>query len=142
MCTKNDEKTLYDKKIKKILKTYDSILIYSKEEIQLIDQNVIFVKNFKNLLIAQEELNKPIIYAKENESSVFLLQDGNELLVYIMKINDNVDSRYENRLISFINNSRNKKKNANVKVLDELDKTTIIQLKNNKTYKVSPVRNK
>ena len=137
---KKDENTLYQRNLKRILKTYDSILVYSKDEIKLVDQNVIFVKSFKNILVAQEEFNKPIIYADEGDSSVFMLQDGNELLVYIMKVNENVDSRYENRLISFINKSRNDKKNADTKVLDELDKTTIIQLKNNKTYKVSPVR--
>ena len=139
---KKDDKNIYYKKLKKILKTYDSLLVYSKDEIQLKDQNVIFVKNFKNLLVAQEEFNKPIIYADEGESSAFMLQDGNELLVYIMKLNENIDSRYENRLISFINKSRNEKKNSNSKILDDLEKTTIIQLKNNKTYKVSPVRKK
>ena len=56
-----------------------------------------------------------------------------------MKINENVDSRNENRFIAYVNNSK-KQKETDVKVLDDLDKTTIIQLKNNKTVKVSPVR--
>lgn len=137
--SKNDEVSLYNKELRKILKTYDSILVYTKDEIELKDQNVIFLKKFKDLLKTQEEFNKPILYLEEPNSSVFTIQDGNELLVYIMKINEEVDSRSENRFIAFINNS-NKKEDTDVKVLDDLDKTTIIQLKNNKTVKVSPVR--
>ena len=137
--TKNDDKSVYNKNLRKILKTYDSILVYTKDEISLTDQNIIFVKKFNDLLKSQEEFNKPILYFEEPESSIFSLQDGNELLVYIMKINDNVDSRSENRFIAFVN--KNKEiKNAPVKILDDLEKTTIIQLKNNKAYKISPVR--
>jgi hypothetical protein len=137
--SKTDDISVYNKELRKILKTYDSIIVYTKDEIILTDQNVIFLKKFKDLLKSQEEFNKPILYYEEPQSSVFTVQDGNELLVYIMKINENVDSRNENRFIAYVNNSK-KQKETDVKVLDDLDKTTIIQLKNNKTVKVSPVR--
>lgn len=136
---KTDEVSIYNKKLKKILKAYDSILVYTKDEIKLNDQNIIFVKKFDDLLKSQEELSKPILYVEEEKSSAFILLDGNELLVNIMKLNDEVDSRTENRFIAFINKCK-QQKDVDPKILDDLDKTTIIQLNNNKAYKISPIR--
>lgn len=137
---KKDKKTLYNKKIMKILKTYDSVLIYSNVDYNIGDENIIFVKKFDNLLTAQEELNKPIVYIGEERSSVFLLKDDKEILVYVDKEDCDVDSKFENRLRFLI---ENKKDDSDVdsNILEQLEKTTIIQLKNNKVYKVSPLKN-
>ncbi len=138
---KTDEVSTYNKKLKRILKTYDSILVYTKSDIELNDQNIIFIKKFEDLLKSQEELSKPLLYIEEEKSSAFMLVDGNEILVNIMKESEEVDSRTENRLIAFINKCK-KDKEVDPKILDDLDKTTIIQLNNNKLYKVSPIRKK
>ena len=137
--TKKDKKTLYSKRIKKILKTYDSILVYSNEDYDLDNENILFVKKFDNLLTAQEELNKPIVYIGEEQSSIFLLKDDKEILVFIDKANSNVDSKYENRL-RYLASKKDEKNDIDSNVLEQLDKTTIIQLKNNKVYKVSPLK--
>lgn len=136
--SKKDEKGLYYSRIKKILKTYDSILVYSNDKFEYDDENIIFVKKFDNLLVAQEELSKPILYIDEGESSVFLLKDDKEVLVYVDKINNNIDSKCENRLKYLLEN-KEKDEDVDSNILEQLDKTTIIQLKNNKVYKVSPL---
>lgn len=137
--SKKDEKTLYDKRLKKILKTYDSILVYSNDDFEFGGENIIFVKKFDNLLIAQDELNIPIVYIEEKQSSVFLLKDGKELLVYVDKVNDDIDSKCENRL-RYLAQNKDEKNDIDSNILENLEKTTIIQLKNNKVYKVSPLK--
>jgi hypothetical protein len=135
-----DEKTIYDRKIKKILKTYDSILVYSDYNYDVSKQNVIFLKNFDSLLAAREELDTTMIYIEEKESNIFMVKDNKELLVYIFKLNDDVESPFEYKLKDSIEKKQEKKKKTKKNVLDDLEKTTIIQLKNDKVYKVSPVR--
>ena len=135
-----DEKTVYDRKIRKILKTYDSILIYSDYNYEVSKQNIIFLKKFDDLLAAREELETTMIYIEEKESNVFMVKDNNELLVYIFKLNDDVESPFEYKLKDSIEKKNEKKNKTKKNILDDLEKTTIIQLKNDKVYKVSPVR--
>lgn len=137
---KKDIKSLYIKRIKRILKTYDSILVYANSNFAIEDENIIFVKKFDNLLTAQEELNKPIFYIEEEKSSVFLLKDDKEILAFVDKEDEHTESKYENRL-RFLIEDKNEKNDIDSKILEQLDKTTIIQLKNNKVYKVSPLKN-
>lgn len=135
-----DEKTVYNRKIKKILKTYDSILVYSNYEYDISKQNIIFLKSFDNLLTAREELDTTMIYIEEKESNIFMVKDNKELLVYIFKLNDSVESPFEYKLKDSIEKKQEKKNKSKKNILDDLEKTTIIQLKNDKVYKVSPVR--
>ena len=72
---KTDEESIYKKKIKKILKTYDSILVYMEDDYKLNNENIMFVKKFEDLLIARDEVNNPILFIDEEKSSVFLLED-------------------------------------------------------------------
>ena len=55
LCTlvfkKDDELSNYKKKLKNILKTYDSVLVYSGDELVLENENIIIVKNFHDILI-------------------------------------------------------------------------------------------
>lgn len=134
---KTDEESIYKKKIKKILKTYDSILVYMEDDYKLNDENIMFVKKFEDLLIARDEVNNPILFIDEEKSSVFLLEDDTNLLVYIMKINEEVVSKTELKLLEQVYTNNIEPSN---KILDNLERTTIIQLKNNKLFKVSPVR--
>ena len=52
--TKNDKKTIYERKLKNILKTYDSILVYSKTKIELDKDNTLRVTNINDLMKAQQ----------------------------------------------------------------------------------------
>lgn len=138
--SKKDEKSLYKKQLRKILKTYDSILVYSDCDYKIENKNIIFLKRFEDLLVAQEELDIPIVYIEEKESSVFLIKNDKELLTYILRENDNIESPFEYKLKKEIENEKEIENSNNKKILDDLDKTTIIQLKNNKVYKVSPLK--
>lgn len=135
--SKNDEETIYNKKLKNILKSYDSILVYLDDDYKFSDENIMFVKSFDSLLVAQDEMNKPIMYICEDKSSAFLLEDDDNLLVYILKMNDDIVSRYETKILSHIEENNEIEDET---ILEDLDKTTFIQLKNNKIYRVSPVR--
>lgn len=135
--SRKDEESIYKRKLKSILKTYDSILIYLDADYKLSDENIMFVKNFDDLVVAQDEVSRPIMYLREDNSSVFMLEDDNNLLVYILKINEATISKYEVRILNHIEANRDIE---NESILEDLEKTTFIQLKNNKLYKVSPVR--
>ena len=77
------------------------------------------------------------MYVCEEKSSVFLLEDDNNLLVYILKMNDDIVSKYEIKILDHIESNNEIEDET---ILEDLDKTTFIQLKNNKIYRVSPVR--
>ena len=102
--SKDDSKSLYNRKLRKILKTYDSIIIHTNENISFLSNNLIFVKDFKDLVVAHLELNKMIMYIEEDKSSIFLLQDYNIMYIYILKMNDDIISNYESILRSKIKN--------------------------------------
>lgn len=139
--TKHDEKTVYQNKLKKILKTYDSILVYADTDLELEDENIIIVKDILDLIVAQEKIKKPILYFKEEESSHFILQDEKELLIYNLKLNVKTKSEFENIIKEYL--KQKKEKNQKEKrILNNLEKTTIIRLGDGKFYKVSPKRKK
>ncbi len=135
--SRHDNESLYKRKLKNILKTYDSILIYLNDDYKLSDENIMFVKSFDSLVVAQDEVSRPIMYLREDKSSVFMLEDDNNLLVYILKMDDATVSKYEIKILNHIEENREVE---NEMILEDLEKTTFIQLKNNKIYKVSPVR--
>lgn len=139
--TKKDEKTLYQNKLKKILKTYDSILVYADTDLELVDENVIIVKDIIDLITAEEKIKKPILYFKEEESSHFILQDDKELLIYNLKLNSKTHSEFENIIKDYMHKKIEKNKKEK-RILNNLDKTTIIRLGDGKFYKVSPKRKK
>ena len=78
----------YDKKIHKILKTYDSILVKCKNIPIVSEKNIIMVDSIEGMINAQIETRKPILYFKEEDSVSFMLLDGNETYVYIVKANE------------------------------------------------------
>ena len=137
---KEDDKSIYDRELKKILKTYDSILIYSDNDYKLNNDNIIIVNDLDDLVKINSVTKRPIIFIKEEKSAVFLLNSETELLAYIKKENKNVVSKYEAKIIEYIND--NKDVNNNKKILDNIDKTMLIKLKNDKVYKVSPLNKK
>lgn len=138
---KKDEITLYNKKIKEILKTYDSILVYSDKKIIIEKENIVQIKTLESLLTAQEELKKPIIYLEEKNANHFILNDENEMLVYTMKLNKEIESNFENQIKEYLINKNNKNKKKK-RILNDLENTTIIKLDDDKFYKVSPMKNK
>ncbi len=72
----------YIKKLRKILKTYDSIIITVKKMPSIEDLQIIEVKNFNELLDAHSELRLPINFCDEKDKATFLM------------INDKIAWRY------------------------------------------------
>ena len=63
----------YIKKLKKILKTYDSIIITVKKMPSINDLQIIEVKNFNELLDAHSELRLPINFCDGKDKATFLM---------------------------------------------------------------------
>lgn len=129
----------YETKLKKILKTYDSVLVETRKVPVIDSEKVILVNSLDDLIDAQLELRKMIYYFKQSDNCSFVLFDQNQANIFILKSNEEVVSPLEIE----INNSKIKNKNKNdidEETLNEIDKTTIIKLPNDKAYKISPVR--
>lgn len=138
---KDEEESDYEKKLKLILKTYDSMLVYCEDKYELNNEQIIFVKRLEDMIKASEELNLPIAYIKEEHSSIFLLKEQKEVLTYVMKEDENVSSDFEKILIEY-QETLKKENVSEQRLLDDIDKTMLIKLKNNKVFKVSPIKNK
>lgn len=129
----------YETKLKKILKTYDSVLVETRKVPVIDSEKVILVNSIDDLIDAQLELRKMIYYFKQSDNCSFVLFDQNQANIFILKSNEEVISPLEIE----INNNKIKNKNKNdidEETLNEIDKTTIIKLPNDKAYKISPVR--
>lgn len=133
-----DEKTIYLSNLKKVLKSYDAVLVDSENLPELRGKNILMVTNVSDMIDAQIEIRKPIYYKREVDSCAFVIIDGKEACVYIMKLNNSVVSPLEIRINELLKESAQKKNKKSV--LSGIDKTTIIKLDNMKSYKVSPVR--
>lgn len=131
----------YESKINDILNTYDSVLIKSNSVPSIEDRNIVMVLSFEDLIDAQMELRKPICYMKQTESCSFVLLDDKEAYVYIDKLNDDITSPVEIAIKE--NQIKNKNKDEmDSEMLRDIEKTTVIKLSNQKSYKVSPIRRK
>mgnify|MGYP004567728561 FL=1 len=129
----------YETKLKKILKTYDSVLVETRKVPVIDSEKIILVNSLDDLIDAQLELRKMIYYFKQSDNCSFVLFDQNQANIFILKSNEEVISPLEIE----INNNKIKNKNKNdidEETLNEIDKTTIIKLPNDKAYKISPVR--
>ena len=73
-------KSKYEKEKERILKTYDQIIVVSKNLPDIEQVKKIEVENFEELLDAQEELNNPIIFYENTTThrSMFVIM-GNEM---------------------------------------------------------------
>jgi len=91
----------YEKKSRKILKTYNSILVKCKNIPVLSDKNIVIVENINSMVNAQIETRKPILYFQEIQSISFILLDGTEAYIYILKANKNITTQTEQMINNF-----------------------------------------
>ena len=75
----------YEKRVHKILKTYNSILVKCQNVPTISDKNIVFVEDIAGMINAQIEIRKPILYFQEQKCTSFILLDGNEGYIYILK---------------------------------------------------------
>lgn len=136
----NPEK-VYEKTVRDILNTYDSVLVKSNSVPNFEDRNIIQVMSIDDLIDAQLEIRKPICYMKQTESCSFALLDDREAYVYVEKLNQDVESPIEIEIKALKTRKKNEKE-IDAEILKEIEKTTIVKLSNMKSYKISPVRQK
>lgn len=81
--------SVYVRKLNKILKTYNSIIV-DVEKINIKqDENILHVKSFDEILDAQFELRIPIYHQtiNKNKEDLFSIKYNNDLIMYRMKSN-------------------------------------------------------
>jgi hypothetical protein len=132
----------YTKELNRIFKLYDSVLVQCTKLPNINDKNIIRTNSIEDLIDAQIEVRKPIYYQKQTESCSFILIEQDEAIVYILKLNEEVISPLE--IVFSQMDIENKKKDSkgDYKIFNEIDKTMIVKLDNNKAYKVSPILDK
>ena len=137
---KDTDEGNYEFRLKKILRTYDAILVQSNNFPSFRGKNIIHVLGMNDLIDAQAEVRKPIYYMKQQESTAFLLMNNDDALIYVLKMRENVVSPIE--ILIKEAEKLAKQETVDEELLNEIDKTTIVKLPNKKVYKVSPVRKK
>ncbi len=134
-----DEYTAFIKNKKRILKTYDSIIVEVEDIPNIAGKNIIKVKSIEDLVDAQLELREPIYYKNDNDSCFFMLLHYNEACVYILKMNDGVISPTE-QSIRYMKEDKSETKSKSI--LDNVENTIVYKLDELRSFKISPVRNK
>ena len=74
----------YELELKKILNTYDSIIVNVKDKPNMNDYNVIRVESFEELIDAHSEIRMPINYFDAENGSLFVLFNDNTAWEYIL----------------------------------------------------------
>ncbi len=136
-----DEFSIFIKEKKRILKTYDSVIVEVETLPNIAGKNIIKVKTFDDLVDAQLELREPIYYKNDNDSCFFLLLHYNEACVFILKINDEVISPTE-QSIRFMKPEKGAVKSDYENMLENLENTMVYKLDELRSFKISPVRSK
>ena len=127
---KNDERSVYLRKIKKILKTYNTSIIYLENDYEFTNEDIIEVNSFLDLVKASEQTNNAIMFLDENKSSVFMVKTDKEILYYIVYQSENIKSPFKNKIDNYLYLIDENK------LTKEIDNNTVVKLKNNKTYKI------
>ena len=95
LLNEKDAGSVYNSSLRNILKTYESILVRTKNIPELKGKNVLILPNIDELASAQVEIQKPIYYYREEDSTSFFITTMDEVLVYINKLNEDVVSSTE-----------------------------------------------
>lgn len=135
---KKEKISNFQSKMRNIWKIYDAIMVNTKTLPDLSDRNVVKVVSIENLIDAQIGIRKPIYYKDYITSCAYVLLGEKEACVLVMKENPDVICPYE--IIVENGLKGNNEKDIDHKLLDNIDKTTVIKIDDNKELKVSPIR--
>ena len=130
----------FSREVNRILKVYDAVLVNSKNLPNLSGRDIVVVSTIKDLVDAQATVRKPIYYNLVEDSCSFVLLSEKEANIFILKASENVTCPLETLINEHKTNNNQVDKDR--KILDEIDKTTVIQLDNKEEYKISPIREK
>ena len=125
----------YNKFLKDVLRTFDAVLINSDEIPELDGRTMVKVANFEDLIDAQVEIRKPVCYKRDDRSTLFALLDDKQLYYYILRVEENEESPFDD----WVKDQKKKKVNFDKNLLSDIENTTIVKLDNNKSYRISPV---
>lgn len=134
----DDPNKAFKKRIKKILKTYDSILVEIETLPKLSDKKIIKASSFRDIVNAEYELRKPIYFFLQEHAIDFILL--NKLSAYTFTMNETEELLSE--LDIYLAEKRKEEEAAEKEfnTIDSLDETTVIKLDNLKEYIVSPLK--
>ena len=135
-----DEYSIFIKEKKRILKTYNSVIVEVETLPNIAGKNIIKVKTFDDLIDAQLELREPIYYKNDNDSCFFLLLHYNEACIYILKLNNEVISPTE-LSIRYMKPDGTDNKTDYENLLEAIEDTVVFKLDELRSYKISPIRN-
>jgi hypothetical protein len=139
--TNSNPKVAYESAVRSVLNTYDSVLVQSNQVPKLDGRNIVYIGTMDDLIDAQLEIRKPICYVKQSESCSFILLDEKEAYIHIMKLSMDVLSPLEIEIKENELKVKNKDE-MDAEMLKEIERTTIVRLSNQRSYKVSPIRKK
>ena len=131
-----DEYTTFIKNKRRILRTYNSIIVEVESIPNIAGKNIIKVKTIEDLVDAQLELREPIYYKNDNDSCFFILLHYNEACIYILKLNEDVISPTE-QSIRYMKEDPDKK---NESLLENVENTIVYKLDELRSFKISPIR--
>lgn len=77
--------SIYDKTLRKILKTYDGVIVNLDSMPNISKTKIINVSSFEELIDAHSEVRHPINYVKERNSATFLLMSDGYTYCYKLK---------------------------------------------------------
>ena len=126
MTKKTDEDSVYDSTLKTIRKRYDSILVETSTIPDFEGKNVMMIVNIEDMIDASVEIRKPIYYKIEENYTTFILLDNQDISIYILKKESNVDTPIERLIkekkddIEDLINQAKDSKNANNKENNEV----------------------
>ncbi len=85
--TKTKKKSIYDKKIAKILKEYDRLIVETRSLPNFSEYNLLKINKFEELVDVRDNLKLPIMYYEvhEHQQSYFYILNERNLYVYILK---------------------------------------------------------
>lgn len=95
MKNSNNYNAKYEKKVNKILKTYNSILVKCRNIPITPDKNIIIVDDINSMVNTQIETRKPILYYQEDNSISFMILDQEEVYIYMLKKSYEIEGKVE-----------------------------------------------
>lgn len=135
--TNRNPEEKYNTFIKDIMKSFDAVLVKTDELPEIDNRSLVIVTDFEDLIDAQIEIRKPIYYKRADRSILFVLLDDKQACICLVKVSDDEKSEFD----TYIEEQKNKKEKFDQSLFADIENTTIVKLDNNKSYRVSPIRN-
>lgn len=103
-----DDNKKYIYLLNRMLKIYNPVLVETKNFPNVKNKSILKVENMNDLINAQYEIKKPVYYIKSDDSTAFYLLDNDVMLVYFIKMYDDVLTSLEIKLDSLDSLSKGK----------------------------------